>query len=1117
MKKNRMSPVGWDRKVTLNFFRKMKLTLLFSLVFIFQLSASNSIAQKRVTLNLKDATLEQFFSEIRKQTGDIIMYSNSEVDVSQKISVKVEKEVLPELLERVLTSLRLGYKQVEDYIVVHRLTPSQQTERKTVKGKITDEKGQPMPGVTIVVKGTSTGVSSDSKGEYTITTAGELEVLMVSFIGYKTVEVNVNKREVVDVNMEPEDMEISEVIVTGYFTRSTKSFTGSVKTIAREELLRANPTNVLNALAVLEPSFKMVENITDGSDPNVIPEFQMRGSSSLPNMKGEYQGSPNMPTFIMDGFEVSVEKVFDLDPQRIESLTLLKDAAATAMYGSRASNGVVVITTRLPAVGKVNFTYNLDMGLTFPDLSDYDLLNAREKVDLEIATGYYNMTGSPYTDESIRDRYSQRMEWLARGNDTYWLNKPLQNAVTHKHALSVEGGEGSIRFSLDVGLEKNPGVMKKSGRDRMGLGITLQYALGDQLVFRNQTTYSDIKSTESPYGTFSAYARLNPYYPIYDEHGRYLFWLDKDRTILNPLFNTALNTFEKNSYNEWLNNFSINWWINERMQLKGTFSLSYQDRQGEVFKPGNHTDFYNYDESNIHRAGIYNATDGRGFNYDASLVFSYNQTFSRHFVNANAVVQMTESNTDGYTLFLEGFPDDNLDYLAYALQYSEENPVVATDNKSRLIGFVGSANYSYDERYLADLSLRLDASSKFGTDNRWAPFWSVGLGWNVHHEKFMEELKVINRLKLRASYGYTGSQNFSPYQSKTMYEYNMTRRYNYGVGASMIGLGNDELKWQTAVKTNVGVELGLLKDYVNLTFEWYNEKTENLLTDVTLASSLGFASYRSNLGDVRNRGWELSSRFTLWRDKDGYVNFSLGLTRNRNKLLKLSEALAAWNAVGDAEEDSDAGNTKTNRPRVRYVEGESLKTIWGVRSMGINPTTGDEIFITREGELTDKWQSKDQVPLGVDEPDLEGNFGVNAAWKGLQLSAYLAYRIGGQTYNQTLVDRVENVWNWENTDRRVLNERWQKPGDVVHFKKFEQTRTTTQSTSRFVDDYNYLKLSSLNISYDFDREFARKLWMQSLRLSVSMNDIFRVSNVKEERGISYPFARNIRMSLRAVF
>lgn len=1113
MKKNRTSPVGWGRKVTLNLFRKMKLTLLFSLVFIFQLSASNSMAQKRVTLNLKDATLEQFFSEIRKQTGDIIMYSNSEVDVLQKISVKVDREELPDLLDRVLSSLQLGYKQVKDYIVVHRLTV-QQAERRIVKGKITDERGQPMPGVTIVVKGTSTGVSSDNNGEYTITTTGELNTLIISFIGYKTVEIGVNNREVVDVRLEPEDTEISEVVVTGYFTRATESFTGSVKTLAREELLRANPTNILSALAVLEPSFKMVENIADGSNPNVIPEFQIRGSSSLPNMKGEYQGSPNMPIFIMDGFEISVEKVFDMDPQRIESLTLLKDAAATSMYGSRASNGVVVITTRLPAAGKVNFTYNLDLGLTFPDLTDYDLLNAREKVDLEIATGYYEPTGNPYTDEQIRDRFSQRKEWLARGNNTYWLNKPLRNALTHKHAFNVEGGEGSIRFSLDVGLEKNPGVMKKSGRDRKSLGVTLQYALGDKLVFRNQTTYADIESTESPYGSFSTYARLNPYYPIYDEYGRYLFWLDKDRTILNPLFNTALNTFEKTRYNEWLNNFSINWWMNDRMQLKGTFSLSYQDRQGEVFKPGNHTDFYNYDEENIHRAGIYNATDGRRFNYDASLVFSYNQTFHQHFVNANAVVQMTEANTDSYTLFLEGFPDDNLDYLAYALQYSEENPVVATDDKSRLIGFVGSANYSYGDRYLVDLSLRVDASSKFGADNRWAPFWSVGLGWNLHHEQFVKKIEWINRLKLRASYGYTGSQNFSPYQSMTMYQYNMTRRYNYAVGATMIGLGNDELKWQTAIKTNVGIELGILKDYVNLTFEWYNEKTENLLTDVTLPSSLGFDSYRSNLGDVRNRGWELSSRVTLWRRDDGYVNVALGLTRNRNKLLKLSEALAAWNAVGDAEEDSDK---KTNRPRVRYVEGESLKTIWGVKSMGINPTTGDEIFVSREGELTDKWQSKDQIPIGVDEPDLEGNLGINAAWKGIQLSAYFAYRVGGQTYNQTLVDRVENVWNWENTDRRVLNERWQKPGDIVHFKKFEQTRTLTQSTSRFVSDYDYLKLSSLSVSYDFDREIARKLWMQSLRFSVSMNDVFRVSNVKEERGISYPFARTVRMSLRAIF
>lgn len=1096
---------------------RLKLTMLLSVIIVFPLTAGNAAAQKNVSLSLKDVTLEQFFDQIRRQTGDIIMFSDDEVDIRRTVSVEARNEEVARVLDRVLRGMNLGHRVVDDYILIYRTGSQAQTppERLTVTGRVTDRSGAPLIGANVWIDGTTIGVATDAEGRYSLSVPTGDRVLKVSYIGYKPHEERVAGRAVVDIALDADQRAIDDVIVTGYFTRSTDSFTGSVNTIKQDQLLQANPTNLLSALSIIEPSFKMVENITDGSNPNVIPEFQIRGSSSLPAMTENYQGSPNMPTFIMDGFEVSAEKVFDLDPMRVESITILKDAAATSFYGSRAANGVVVITTKVPPSGKLDITYNVDMGLTYPDLTDYDLLNAREKVDLEVAGEVFmELPGNPYWNELVRQNYSKKMELLARGNNTYWLNKPLRNAFTHKHSLTVEGGEGALRFAVDVGFEKAPGIMKGSDRTRKNMAVTLQYSLGEKLVFRNQTTYGDVTAKNSPYGNFSQYALLNPYYAIDDDNGNPLFWLEHDtRNVLNPLFNIGLNTIDKTRYNEWLNNFSVNWWITPGLSLKGTFSLSHRDDEGTVFKPGNHTDFANIARNQLYRAGSYSATDGRAFSYDASLVLSYSKTWGRHFLNANAVVQAQESSADGYTMFLEGFPDDNLDYLAFAKQYNEDNLLSATDEKSRMIGLVASANYAYDNRFLADVSLRADASSRFGADSRWAPFWSVGLGWNIHNEKFLEPVRWIDRLRLRATFGYTGSQNFNPYQAMTMYSYNLDRRYIMGVGATMMGMGNDDLRWQQNAKTNVGIDLDILNDKVGLRFEWYNEKSTNLLTDISIAPSQGFGSYRDNLGDIQNRGWEASVRVTVFRNKDGYVNISAAAIRNRNKLLKLSESLSAWNAEGDAAED---GSGRSNKTRVRYVEGQSLNTIWGLRSLGINPTTGEELYLTREGKITNKWESKNQVPIGIDEPDFEGNVGINAGYKGFQLNAYFNYRVGGQTYNQTLVERVENADVRLNADRRVATDRWQKAGDVAYFKKLT-SKETTQATSRFVNDYSFLRFSSLSLSYDFAKQTISALRMKGLRLTFSMNDIFRVSTVKEERGIAYPFSRSARVSLRVTF
>ena len=426
------------------------------------------------------------------------------------------------------------------------------------------------------------------------------------------------------------------------------------------------------------------------------------------------------------------------------------------------------------------------------------------------------------------------------------------------------------------------------------------------------------------------------------------------------------------------------------------------------------------------------------------------------------------------------------------------------------MGFVGNAGYTYRDCYLLDASIRFDGSSKFGSDGRWATFWSVGLGWNIHKEKFAENWTWANMLKIRASYGMTGSQAFEPYQSIIMYEYYTQNRYRYNIGAMMMGLGNPDLKWQQTNQLNIGTDISVLGDRLALSANNYQNRSKNLLTDVTLPPSLGYGTYRENLGEIENKGYELEVRLGILKKKDLWLNLTASGIHNTNILKKISNSLEAWNQAQDKSDEN------LNVPKVRYIEGESINSIWGVPSLGINPANGKETYLAADGSLTDRWQAKDQRVIGCTDPDLEGNLGLNAGWKGLQLNLYFTYRIGGQNYNYTLVDRVENADKRYNTDRRVLEQRWQQPGDITFFKDVKD-ESQTRPTSRFVEDYNYLQLSALNLSYDFPTPLTRKWRMENIRISFSMNDVFRASSIKAERGINYPFARAFRTSLRVIF
>ncbi len=1119
MKKNRLIRFPGLLKRYKKNLMIMKWCIAFICLFTLNLSANVYSQKNIVSLDLSDVSVEQFVKAVKQQTSLKFMYNSSLIRQAGKISVKVENKELKDVLSMVLGKVNLEYEFFNNVILIRQKGEgkSEQQKKKVVNGTVKDEHGVTLPGVSVLIKGESVGVATDINGKYSITIPENKKevVFAFSFVGMVPVEVRYTGQDSINVVLKEDVEKIDEVVVNGYFTRKKESYTGVSTTFSGNDLRKVSTGNILNTLSMLDPSFTKVVNNEMGSDPNTIPNFEIRGSSSL---KADFDGNPNMPTFIMDGFEVSAEKVFDLDPTRVRFITILKDAAATAIYGSRAANGVVVIETEAPKPGKLQLSYNGSMNFEVADLSDYNLMNAEEKLEYEVRAGLYDKEDRPDWTDNTFDAYNQKLKLVKQGNDVDWLAIPVRElGVGHKHSIIAEGGNESFRYALDLSYSNKIGVMKGSKRDTYGGGIRLQYNL-KKLKFTDYASFDHVKSVNSPYGNFSAYQYYNPYYNPYDENGnvkKMLYeysYYDRGfqtKKMYNELYNAVLPSKDQSTSNRFLNNFAIEYDIIQGLKLKANLSLSVDNGRTDVYKPYENTEFIDKEKKGSYSQGQY-----EDFSYDVNIILTYFKTFKKHVLNAGFIYNLRETNHDQTDVYALGFPNANMDHISMGAGFKEGDKPGGAYDVTRLVGFVGNLGYTYDERFLLDFSVRSDGSSLYGSNNRWGTFWSLGLGYNLHHEKFMERLTFINLLKIRGSIGTTGGQNFNPYQSMAMYSYNDDRigsiSYSGYIGAILKVFGNKNLRWQKVEKQNVGLDFELFDRRLTGSFNVYNDISKDVLIDVTLAPSLGFSSYKENLGEVKNSGVELTLKGTVIRDREReiYWDIMYNLAHNKNKVTKINQALTAFNDKQDAE--------VKNKPVIRYKEGLSQNTIWANESLGIDPATGEEIFLDMNGNKVNEWDAANYKPFGSTDPKIYGTIGTMFTYKKWELNAHLYYKYGGYIYNSTLVDKVENVNPNENGDKRILYDRWNKEGDVAKFKKVSDV-SVTNPTSRFIEKENYIQLQSLSIGYDFSCDKLREIGIQRLKLSAIGNDIFTSSTVKMERGTSYPFARTFSLSAQLTF
>lgn len=1000
----------------------------------------------------------------------------------------------------------------------------------TLTGVVTDESGVPVPGATVLVKGTQNGVHTSNDGRYELKNVPENAHIIFSFMGFKTQEIVLKGQTKLDIKLKTDVQAVKDVVVTGYYEIKKESFTGIATVLTSDDIKRVNPQNVLSSLQSYDPSFKLVENNILGSNPNRIPNINVRGATALPSAdvskltRNSLQtGVTNQPTFILDGYEVNVQTVFDLDPNRIASMTLLKDAAATAIYGSRAANGVVVIRTKAPKEGQLAVNYGYELTVNAPDLSDYHLLNAADKLEYERLAGLYtsNNVDNPLDLEKL---YYKKKQNVLSGVNTYWLSQPVQTDLGHKHSLYLEGGTPVVKYGIDMRYQDNTGVMKDSYRKRYGISASLSYNLQNKVQFRNQLSVTQVNSKESPYREFWRYARMNPYYPKTDSTGKLLREVDSwngrnangevaASAVLNPMWEATTGSINKSAYLELIEGFSGEWTINPALRLRGQISLTKRKGTTDNFLSPFSNDFYTYQGDDLKNRGSYDYTVQDFWQTDGSLTLSYAKQIRNSFLNVSLGANIQDKSDDTKAFGAQGFPNDRFAQIGFARTYTLNGAPSGLYAQDRLAGSFLYVNYSYKNKFLMDATVRTDGSSKFGTDSRMASFWSYGLGWNVHNEKFIPR-KVISQLTLRATTGITGDVSFPSYLSATTYQYYSNDWYSTGVGAIFRAYGNSALKWQRTKNYDFGMELDLFNGRFYIAPRYYYKLTKDLLADIIVPPSAGFTDYKANLGEMVNRGFEINMRSAVVRGKDWSFNVFANLVTNKNKITKISNALKAYNDKVDDKQENDASLNSV--PLLRFKEGESLNTIYAVRSLGIDPENGKEIFIKKDGTLTHEYSVKDQVPVGDMTTRIEGTFGGSAYFRNWIAEVRFYGKGGGDLYNQTLVDRVENADPRYNVDQRVLDSRWKKPGDHALYKDIADFGTT-RTSSRFVQRDNAIELKSVYLAYSVPATFSKRYRMNNLRLGLNLNDIWRTSTVQAERGIDYPFARTFTFSLSTQF
>ncbi|MFO7842563.1 MAG: TonB-dependent receptor [Bacteroidales bacterium] len=946
-----------------------------------------------------------------------------------------------------------------------------------ITGTVTEaETGEPIPGVSVVVKDNTTiGTTTDLDGNYSLTVPENAVALFYSFVGMQTVEEQIAGRSIIDVVLEADVLEMDEVVVTGYRTRKREVVSSSVSVVSNETLETMVPSTSIDNM--LQGKAAGVDATALNGKPGQTATIKVRGAISL-NTTG---GDKAQPLYVVDGVYLDEEEVSGINPKDIESMTILKDASAASIYGSRGANGVIVITTKSGKAGQTKFEFSSRYGIANKTDDPFEMMNAEQKIEYE---------------ESLGVTYTPEEKQLLLGYDHDWQDDILKQATIESYNLSASGGNENTTFYTSVGYDKNSGIVQKlDGFERISARLNLNSQLTDKLkigatVSGSHSTSDEPRDRNNVQNPIRAMYDYNPYTPVYQHDSDGSLVLDDNGDPIYsltmaglPILEALENNPESEAFSRFLGNVFADYEIIEGLKFMSKASGSYIRYKREYYmQPGSVLDGYVGDPG-----APGNKTDEGTDSYDWTWLnqFTYKKSFGLHNIDITAFNEFTEGGFEDYRLTSKGF--------ASPLLTTQDNGSVATEattsrEEYSIWSLAGAIGYDFDGKYLANASIRRDGASRFGEDVKYGNFWSFSLGWNITEEDFMT-LDYMDRLKLIVSYGTLGSWNIPNYASQGYYVFG-----SYGGQTAAIingSVGNPELTWESQRSLNAGLEFTLFNNRLNGSIDYYQNTRDDFLFENPLSWESGAYSQYINAGEMVTNGLEVTLNGDIIRTSDFRWNLGANVTFIDYEINQLSgQEQIVINGISVLK------------------EGEEPFTFYLPRYAGVDPDNGDALYYDADGNTTNVFSSGDAVVLSGKSPlpSMFGGFSTYLNYKGVDLSADFSFKYGNYIYNYMAYNMLSDGDAYYFNQRVDAMDYWKEPGDTDVLPR--PFNNSNQVTDRFLQDGSYLRFRNLTLGYTLPKNWISKINIDRVRIYAQAQNLLTITNFEGDPEVSIGSGEN---------
>ncbi|MEG1616258.1 MAG: TonB-dependent receptor [Bacteroidales bacterium] len=1041
---------------------------------------------QRVTARFNNASLNEVIWEIQRQTDFTFIYSTQDAKQLKIDGVKVDEEQVTQVLDKCLRNSDLTYA-VHNGVIAIKKAPTvkevAQQRKFFIKGVVLDDLGEPIPGANVLIKGTQQGNTSDIDGHFSIETNQDKEVvLQVSFIGFASQDVKASPGKEVRVKLQSDDTVLEEVVVTGYGSFKKSAYAGSASTIKTSEMKDVPAVSFAQVLQGAAPGIQLSAG---SGQPGSTTSINIRGMGSF--------NASNSPLYVIDGVPVrsgsvnsmssdaGLDIMSTINTSDIENITVIKDAAAASLYGSRAANGVIVITTKKGKSGKPVVNVRTDWGFSDFAMKYRPVMSGEQRrqvmYDGLIADGLLNeeMTEAEaiaYAEAEI-DNYAP-VPWCGFVD---WDDVMFKKGNFQTYEVSVAGGTEKFKYYSSLAYMKQDGIALNSGLERITGRLNVDYNATDKLTLGanillanvNQDVNGEGTSYTSPF--YSSRNAVVPSDPVYNEDGTWNreFIRNDDR---NPRLSAEYD-YQREYVTRAFNTMYAQYEFIKNLKFKSTLSYDYtiikgkdwsdpQTSNGDDINGGMSKKFYEYSKLVWANALSYNVTIDEKHHLDALLGFETDESY-RDYLSGYA------------TNFAR--PDKN--EISNGMKMES---VGGSDIRSRLVSYLSRVNYDYESKYFLGASYRLDGSSRLASSNRWGSFWSVSGAWRVIQEEFMSPLtETLSDLKLRASYGVNGTlpSDYFGYMGLS----GLTNGYLEQPGVLQSQIENKDLSWETNYNFNVGIDFGFW-NRLNFTLEYYTRTTKNLLMDRPISPTTGFDTYLMNIGEVKNRGVELEIRSTNFATKDFSWNTTFNLGHNRNKVV----------ALDGIQTELISGS------QIRQI-GKPYRTFYLTEFAGINPENGKPQFYTNHKDengnyvkdITENPDEANYIPMKHADPDVAGGLSNTLRYKWFDLNFMFSYQFGGYSYDNWAQKTEHGGDDMKANIPTYYANSWKKPGDITDIERFVANTDVAMSAyrnSRRLHSTDFIRLKNMTFGFTFPKEWMRKAGIETLRLYVAGNNLW---------------------------